>query len=158
MAPVPANNNTSTSSQPVNQSTDSLNTSVIERSKEGYIKKVNQIVKELERQGPKLGDKANAVALISASNLDSNSFLHIESVARNLNKNKALSAKFVEEALLRLKQEREIESIHEAEAEKINNENSEETASIGERPEKRNQALFSSKSKRKFGKKATPQQ
>ncbi len=61
-----------------------------------YIKKVNQIVKELERQGLKLGDKANAVALISASNLDSNSRLHIESVARNLNNNQGLSAKYIE--------------------------------------------------------------
>ena len=59
-----------------------------ERSMESYIRKVNQIIKDLERQGLKLGDKANAVALISASNLDSNSRLHIESVARNLNHNK----------------------------------------------------------------------
>ena len=98
---------------------------------EAYIRKVNQIVKELERQGLKLGDKANAVALISASNLDSNSRLHIESAARNLNNNKALPAKFFEKELLRLKQETEIEFIHEVEtapAEKINSENSEETA------------------------------
>ena len=80
---------------------------------ETYIRKVNQIIKELERQGLKLGDKANAVALFLASNLDSNSRLHIESVARNLNNNKASSAKFVEKALLRLKQETEIESVHE---------------------------------------------
>ncbi len=50
-------------------------------------------MKELERYGLKLGDKANAVALISASNLDSNMKLHVESVARNLNNNRGLVQK-----------------------------------------------------------------
>ena len=80
---------------------------------EVYIKKVNQIIKDLERQGLKLGDKPNAVAMISSSNSDSNNRLHIESVARKLNNIQSLSAKYVEEALLRLKHQTEISSINE---------------------------------------------
>ncbi len=80
---------------------------------ETYIKKVNQIIKDLERHGLKLGDKANAVAVISACNLDSNSKLHIESVARNLSNNKELSGKLVEEVLLRFRHETETESKNE---------------------------------------------
>ena len=47
---------------------------------------------ELERYGLKLEDKA-AVALISATNLDSHMKLHVESAARNFNDNKGLEAK-----------------------------------------------------------------
>ena len=55
---------------------------------EMFLKKLNQIIKDLERQDLKLGDNNNTIALISISNLDSNSKL--QSVARNLNKNQHL--------------------------------------------------------------------
>ena len=67
-----------------------------------YLKKQKKIFRDLEKYGLKLDDKITCVAMIDGTNLDQNTKLHIESVARNQSEDKKLHPKFVDEAIRRM--------------------------------------------------------
>ncbi len=67
-----------------------------------YLKKQRKIFGDLEKYGLKLDDKITCVAMIDGTNLDQNTKLHIESVARNQSEDKKLHPKFVDEAIRRM--------------------------------------------------------
>ena len=67
-----------------------------------YVKQMKQVIRDLERFGLNLGDKAVAIAMIEGTELEASTKLHIESVAGNSHPTHDLSTNNVEESLRRL--------------------------------------------------------
>ncbi len=67
-----------------------------------YLKQIKKVFRDLERFGLKFEEKVVSIAMIDATNLDSGTKLHIDSVARNMNDSKELEIKNVEESVRRL--------------------------------------------------------